>query len=79
MATVATMLTLGVVVPLSGSEFKLLRVFLAHPNRVLSRDQLIDLMISRDAGHYLHWTPDSRRVYWAWGPELFRPLRCFAL
>jgi imidazolonepropionase-like amidohydrolase len=28
--------------------------------------------ISRDAGHYLHWTPDSRRVYWALGPELFR-------
>ena len=42
----------GVVVPLSGSEFKLLRVFLAHPNRVLSRDQLIDLMISRDAGPF---------------------------
>jgi two-component system OmpR family response regulator len=42
----------GIVVPLSGSEFKLLRVFLAHPNRVLSRDQLIDLMISRDAGPF---------------------------
>jgi two-component system OmpR family response regulator len=42
----------GVVVPLSGTEFKLLRVFLAHPNRVLSRDQLIELMISRDAGPF---------------------------
>jgi two-component system OmpR family response regulator len=42
----------GVVVPLSGSEFKLLRVFLAHPNRVLSRDQLIELMISREAGPF---------------------------
>jgi two-component system OmpR family response regulator len=42
----------GVVVPLSGTEFKLLRVFLAHPDRVLSRDQLIDLMISRDAGPF---------------------------
>jgi len=42
----------GVVVPLSGTEFKLLRVFLAHPNRVLSRDQLIDFMISRDAGPF---------------------------
>jgi two-component system OmpR family response regulator len=41
-----------VVVPLSGTEFKLLRVFLAHPNRVLSRDQLIELMISRDAGPF---------------------------
>jgi two-component system OmpR family response regulator len=42
----------GVVVPLSGSEFKLLRAFLAHPDRVLSRDQLIDFMISRDAGPF---------------------------
>jgi two-component system OmpR family response regulator len=42
----------GVVVPLSGTEFKLLRVFLAHPKRVLSRDQLIELMISRDAGPF---------------------------
>jgi two-component system OmpR family response regulator len=42
----------GLVVPLSGTEFKLLRIFLAHPDRVLSRDQLIDLMISRDAGPF---------------------------
>jgi two-component system OmpR family response regulator len=42
----------GVVVPLSGTEFKLLRVFLTHPNRVLTRDQLIELMISRDAGPF---------------------------
>ena len=39
-------------VPLSGTEFKLLRVFLAHPDRVLTRDQLIDLMISREAGPF---------------------------
>jgi len=42
----------SVVVPLSGTEFNLLRVFLAHPNRVLTRDQLIDLMLSRDAGPF---------------------------
>ena len=42
----------GVVVPLSGTEFKLLRIFLAHPNRVLTRDQLIDLMLSRDAAPF---------------------------
>ena len=42
----------GVVVPLSGTEFKLLRIFLAHANWVLTRDQLIDLMISRDAGPF---------------------------
>ena len=28
--------------------------------------------ISRDAGLYLHWSPDARRVYWALGPELFQ-------
>jgi len=39
----------GVVVPLSGAEYGLLRVFLDHPNRVLSRDQLIDFAFGRDA------------------------------
>jgi two-component system OmpR family response regulator len=42
----------GLVIPLSGAEFKLLRAFLAHPNRVLSRDQLIELMVARDAGPF---------------------------
>jgi imidazolonepropionase-like amidohydrolase/Tol biopolymer transport system component len=28
--------------------------------------------ISRDAGLYLHWSADSRRVYWALGPDLFQ-------
>ncbi len=28
--------------------------------------------ISRDAGLYLHWASDSRRVYWALGPDLFQ-------
>lgn len=42
----------GVVVALSGTEFRLLRIFLDHPNSVLTRDQLIDLMLSRDAGPY---------------------------
>jgi len=34
---------------ISGVEYKLLRVFLAHPNRVLSRDQLLDLTQGREA------------------------------
>jgi two-component system, OmpR family, response regulator len=42
----------GVVVPLGGTEFRLLRVFLDHSNRVLTRDQLIDLMLSRDAAPF---------------------------
>jgi two-component system OmpR family response regulator len=40
------------VVPLGGTEFRLLRIFLDHPNRVLTRDQLIDLMLSRDASPF---------------------------
>jgi two-component system OmpR family response regulator len=39
----------AVVVALSGAEFRLLRVFLAYPNRVLSRDQLMDLTVGREA------------------------------
>ena len=38
----------GVVVPLSGAEFRLLSVFLAHPHRVLDRNQLMDLTVGRD-------------------------------
>jgi len=36
-------------VALSGAEFRLLRVFLDHPQRVLSRDQLLNLTQGRDA------------------------------
>jgi two-component system, OmpR family, response regulator len=42
----------GVVIALSGTEFRLLRIFLEHANRVLTRDQLIDLMLSRDASPF---------------------------
>ena len=39
----------GVVTALSGAEYRLLHVFLQHPNRVLSRDQLLDLTQGREA------------------------------
>lgn len=39
----------GVVVALSGAEFRLLKIFLDHANRVLSRDQLLNLTAGRDA------------------------------
>lgn len=42
----------GVVVDLSGTEFRLLRTFMDHPNRTLTRDQLIELMLDRDAGPF---------------------------
>ena len=38
-----------VVVALSGAEYRLLRVFLDHPQKVLSRDQLMTLTQGRDA------------------------------
>jgi two-component system, OmpR family, response regulator len=39
----------GVVTPIGGAEYKLLQVFVTHPNRVLSRDQLLDLSQGREA------------------------------
>jgi two-component system OmpR family response regulator len=39
----------GVVTPLSGGEYRLMRIFLDHPNRVLNRDQLMDLIHNREA------------------------------
>ncbi len=39
----------GVVVPLSGAEYRLLKIFVEHPQRVLNRDQLMDLTKGRDA------------------------------
>jgi two-component system OmpR family response regulator len=38
-----------IVVPLSTGEYNLLIVFLQHPNRVLNRDQLLDLAKGRSA------------------------------
>jgi two-component system OmpR family response regulator len=39
----------GVVSSLSGAEFQLLKIFLSHPNHVLSRDQLMVLAKGREA------------------------------
>jgi two-component system OmpR family response regulator len=39
----------NVVVPLSGAEYRMLLIFLEHPQRVLNRDQLMDLTKGRDA------------------------------
>ncbi len=46
----------GVVTPLSGGEYRLLRILLEHPNRVLNRDQLLDLTQGREA------TPFDRSI-----------------
>jgi two-component system OmpR family response regulator len=42
----------GVVTPLSGGEFRLLRILLEHPNRVLNRDQLTEMIHGREADAY---------------------------
>ncbi|MBB3541252.1 MULTISPECIES: response regulator [unclassified Rhizobium] len=39
----------GTVIGLSGAEYRLLRVFIDHPQRVLNRDQLLNLTQGRDA------------------------------
>ena len=46
----------GVEVPITSMEFDLLKAFADHPNRVLSRDQLLDLAHNRD------WDPFDRSI-----------------
>ena len=42
----------GVVIPLSGGEFRLLRVFVEHSGRVLSRDQLLEFTQGRESNPF---------------------------
>ena len=42
----------GLVIPLSSAEYRLLQVLLSHPNRALTRDQLLDLTQGRDGGPF---------------------------
>jgi len=42
----------GVAVPLSTGEFRLLQAFAENPNRVLSRDRLMDVLSGREAGPF---------------------------
>jgi two-component system, OmpR family, response regulator len=37
------------VVALSGAEFRMLHIFLSHPNQILNRDQLLNITHGRDA------------------------------
>jgi len=43
-------------VPITSMEFDLLKAFVEHPNRVLSRDQLLDLAHNKD------WEPFDRSI-----------------
>jgi DNA-binding response OmpR family regulator len=42
----------GITVPLTGGEYRLLKVLLGSPHRVLSRDQLLSLTQGRDADSF---------------------------
>ena len=42
----------GVEVPLTGGEYELLQVLVERPNRVLTRDMLMDLLRGRQAGPF---------------------------
>ncbi len=42
----------GVVVPLSGTQFRLLSAFVRHPGQVLDRDRLMDLTAGREAAPF---------------------------
>ena len=46
----------GVIVPLSGAQFRLLAAFLQHPESVLDREKLLDLTLGREA------TPFDRSI-----------------
>jgi len=46
----------GAVVELTTMEFDLLTAFVEHPNRVLSRDQLLDM------AHHRRWDPFDRSI-----------------
>jgi DNA-binding response OmpR family regulator len=46
----------GEEVPITSMEFDLLKAFAEHPNRVLSRDQLLDLAHNKD------WEPFDRSI-----------------
>jgi len=39
----------GTIVALSGAEYRILSIFLAHPQKILSRDQLMELTQGREA------------------------------
>ena len=41
-----------IVIPLSSAEYRLLNIFLLHPNHALSRDQLLDMTQGRNSGPF---------------------------
>jgi two-component system OmpR family response regulator len=72
----------GVVVPLTGSEFALLRTFVEHPREVLNRDRVLSLVRGRstfafDRAVDLQLSRLRRKLTAAYGEagNLFRTVR----
>jgi two-component system OmpR family response regulator len=70
----------GVIVNLSGGEFSLLRAFVEHPQRVLTRDQLLDFARGPDSDAYdraidVQISRLRRKLDDGGGAELIRTIR----
>jgi two-component system OmpR family response regulator len=70
----------GVVIPLSTGEFRLLRAFVEHPQRVLSREQLLDYAFENDADVFdravdVQVSRLRRKLERPGGPEIIRTVR----
>lgn len=70
----------GVVAPLSGGEFRLLRAFVARPQRVLTREQLLDLAFDSDSDVFdravdVQVSRLRRKLERPGGPEIIRTVR----
>lgn len=70
----------GVVIPLSAGEFRLLRAFVERPQRVLSREQLLDFAFDNDADVFdravdVQVSRLRRKLERPGGPEIIRTVR----
>lgn len=70
----------GVVIPLSAGEFRLLRAFVERPQRVLSREQLLDYAFDNDGDVFdravdVQVSRLRRKLERPGGPEIIRTIR----
>ncbi len=70
----------GVVIPLSSGEFRLLRAFVEHPRRVLTREQLLDYAFDNDSEVFdravdVQVSRVRRKLERKGAPEIIRTIR----
>jgi two-component system, OmpR family, response regulator len=70
----------GVVIPLSSGEFRLLRAFVEHPQRVLTREQLLDYAFANDSEVFdravdVQVSRVRRKLERKGAPEIIRTIR----